>query len=457
MEDDAVNTEDTALEEEQEEQFETTPEQATGFGASMDAGTRKPGTLNRKKLMIVICCSLAFVIGGGLIFNAAKPAKKKASAVDDEFASSNSSQEFLTGLRDRAVYRRGQEAPTPQAAQETAKEEKEPEPALPPVSFNRPQERTAYPSPTTQQSQPAPSSGSGAPQQNPTHFKSPLVPQIQGSLFSQGYTQGAAQNPSAAARNASDEPSSSFPQNIARNPSGQAYGQVNDYAAQNDQQNKQAFFAPSSGGAVFNGQYLGANAVWTGTIIPGILETAINTDLPGNVLARVTQNIYDSQTGRNLLIPQGTLLLARYNSSISYAQKRIQIVWDTLIRPDGFELTLNGAGGVDRSGMSGQPARFHENWFEYLKAAGIITLFSYANAQMSETAAKYTTEESAANLAASNANFVGELGSKLAGRAMNIQPTLTVENGTLINIMLNKTLYLPPAAGYPASQKYSLE
>jgi len=434
MENNSVNpeNEDSANE---EELFELTPEQATGLGT----GTLKPGSLDRKKLMIVICCSLAVVVCGGLIFNYVKPAKKKTSAQNNEFATSGSSQQFLSGLRDRAVNQR--EQPPVQAVKETPKEVKEPEPPLPPVSFNT-QDAKNTPPPAPQKNSPPPSN---AQQQNPTHFKSSLVPPIQGSLFSQGNSNGAA-----IAKQPSNN-SSSTPAQTAR-----PYGQLNDYAAQNDQENKQAFFDSYSGGAVSNGRYIGANAVWIGTIIPGILETAINTDLPGNVLARVTQNIYDSKSGRNLLIPQGTILIARYNSSISYAQHRIQIVWDTLIRPDGFEINLEGAGGVDRSGMSGQPAKFHENWFEYIKAAGIITLFSYANAKMTETAAKYASEENTANLAASNADFVSELGGRLASRAVNIQPTLTVENGTLINIMLNKNLYLPPVAAYPASQKYSL-
>ncbi|MDR2941712.1 MAG: hypothetical protein LBV17_03875 [Treponema sp.] len=452
MEDDAVNLEEKQAEETpDEEQFEITPEQATGFGSS----PRKPKTINRKKTLIVITCSIAFVVCGGLIYNAAKPAKKKTSAVDDEFASSNSSKEFLTGLRDRAVYRMQQETPpeqSSQTAQDTVKTEKESEPLLPPVSFNKTQGNTYQMPAATQTSQPPHPSGGGVSgqQQTPTYYKSSLVPPIQGSLFAQGASQGA----TAGQRPAGGD----FSQSPARNTSAPSYGQTtNDYAAQNDQANKQAFFDPASGGGAVTGQFLGNNSIWTGTVIPGILETAINTDLPGNVLARVTQNIYDSQTGRKLLIPQGTTLLARYNSSVSYAQHRIQIVWDTMIRPDGFQIDLGGAGGVDRSGMSGQPAKFHENWFEYLKAAGIITLFSYANAKMTEEASKHTSEESAANLADSNANFVNELGGKLAGRATNIQPTLTVDNGTVINIMLNKTLYLPPVAGYPAAQKYLLE
>jgi len=444
MEDNSVNSEFENSPDSEEERFETTPEEATGFGGT----PRKPVMLNRKKIMIIICCTLSFVIGGGLLYNTLRPAKKKYSAGNNELASSNSSQEFLSGLRDRALNRREKETPPAPAAQETAKADKEPEPALPPVSFNRPQERTNYPPPAAQNTAPS-APASGQPQQTPSHYKSSLVPPIQGSLFSQGVTRTAAGNSS---NNASSQ--AAITPSQAYIP-GQPYGQVNDYASQNDQQNKQAFF--DSGGAGSGGQYIGSNSIWTGTIIPGILETSINTDLPGNVLARVTQNVYDSQTGRNLLVPQGTLLLARYNSSISFSQKRIQIVWDTMIRPDGFQMNLEGAGGVDRSGMSGQPAKFHENWFEYLKAAGIITLFSYANAKMTETAAKYTSEDRASTLASSNADFVSNLGSNLASRATNIQPTLTVDNGTLINIMLNKNLYLPPVAGYPASEKYLLE
>ena len=191
--------------------------------------------------------------------------------------------------------------------------------------------------------------------------------------------------------------------------------------------------------------------------MPGILETAINTDLPGHVLARVTQHIYDSRTGKKLLIPQGTILVAKYNSSVSYAQHRVQIVWDTLIRPDGFHLELEGMNSVDKTGMSGQAAVYRENWFEYLKAAGIVTLFSIANAKMTEEAAKHASSTTAAGIAESNSELVNQLGGNMVARAMNIQPTLTVENGALINIMLNKTLYLPPVDDYPAVQKYILE
>jgi type IV secretion system protein VirB10 len=174
-------------------------------------------------------------------------------------------------------------------------------------------------------------------------------------------------------------------------------------------------------------------------------QSGINTDLPGNALARVTRNVYDSQTGKTLLLPQGTLLIAKYNSSVSYAQHRVQIVWDTLIRPDGYQVDLDGMNSIDKQGFSGQAAVYHENWFEYAKAAAIITMFSVANSAMAEEAAKYGGNQTAAGVVGANSNMVNELGGNIVSKAMNIQPTLTVANGTELNVMLGKTLYLPPA------------
>ena len=187
-----------------------------------------------------------------------------------------------------------------------------------------------------------------------------------------------------------------------------------------------------------------------------MLVTAVNTDLPGNVIARVTQNIYDSRTGKNLLIPQGTLLVAQYNSSVSYAQRRVQIVWDILIRPDGYQIELEGMNGVDPQGMAGIKAAYNENWFEYVKAAGIISLFSVANAKLTEEVASRASEEMATAVVTANAEFIRDIGGNLISKAIEIQPTLTVANGERISVMLNKNIFLPPVDGYPVTQKYTL-
>jgi type IV secretion system protein VirB10 len=432
-----MNDDDVPVQED-EEKFEMSPDEATNLGGG------KPGILNRKRILIFICVFFAVFVCGGLILNSLKPKTKKSSSEIDLYAS-GSSKEFINSLQNRALNQR--EPEPPQVVPQEQELKKEEEPLLPPVSLNRP----GPPEPARQA--PPPSSSSPQPpaqeQPPPTHFKSPLVPAIEGRLFSQPvqYNQS---NPAAPPARPDDYLSPSRPYSSP-------YDRVSEYAAQNDQQNKMSFYDPSGGSAAGSGYYLGENSLWTGTVIPGVLETAINTDLPGNILARVTQNVFDSRTGGKLLIPQGTILLARYNSSVSYAQHRVQIVWDTMIRPDGFQIELEGANGVDRAGMSGQAAKYHENWFEYLKAAGIITLFSIANARMTDSAAQYSTDASAANIAQANSEFVNQLGGNLVGRAMNIQPTLTVDNGTQINVMLNRTLYLPPVPVYPPSQKYILE
>jgi len=424
---DKVNLTDSAPPEE-EEKFELSPEEATGLDGA------KPSVINRKRILIAICVFFAVFVCGGVIFNAAKQKNKKTVSENNLYASNSSSSDFLNSLQSRAINNRREAlSETPQRPQAAEPEDEEKEPLLPQASFNG--SRSADPvrqqPPPSQQQPPAPQSSQAAAQNGPppTHFKSPLTPAVEGSLFSQ---QGQYSQPASSSR-------------------------VSNNAAQNGLQNNSPYYEVSDAADSGSGFFIGENSIWIGTVIPGILETAVNTDLPGDVIARVTQNIFDSKTGRNILIPQGTLLLARYNNSISYAQRRVQIIWNTMIRPDGFQIDLGGANGIDKEGMSGLPADYHENWFEYLKAAGIITLFSIANSKMAETSAKYASDASASNIVESNSAFVNQIGSNIVGRAMDIQPTLTVDNGTPVNIMLNKTLYLPPIAPYPVSQKYILE
>jgi type IV secretory pathway VirB10-like protein len=225
------------------------------------------------------------------------------------------------------------------------------------------------------------------------------------------------------------------------------------YEAQNMQSDKQEFYDTGGGGGgglVNGGYYLGEDTLWNGVIIPAVLVTGINTDLPGEVMARVSQNVYDSLTGKHLLIPKGTILMARYNSSVSYAQGRVQIIWNTLTRPDGYQVELGGMNGVDERGMSGQRGEYHENWFQYLKAAGIITMFTLANGEMSRAAGASVNSD----VAAANQNIVNQLAGNITARALNIQPTITVKSGEKINVMLNKAVYLPPVEGYKPAERY---
>src|SRR3546814_3607779 len=96
--------------------------------------------------------------------------------------------------------------------------------------------------------------------------------------------------------------------------------------------------------------------VMAGTVIAGALVTGIKSDLPGDVIATVTEPVYDTATGRFLLIPQGSRILGRYNSQVSYGQSRVLVVWNRIILPDKSYLTLDNLVGADPSGYAGLDA-----------------------------------------------------------------------------------------------------
>lgn len=224
------------------------------------------------------------------------------------------------------------------------------------------------------------------------------------------------------------------------------------YRQLNDQSGKQAFANRNNGAAGqlrWNGDY----SVWKGTIIPAVLDTKINTDNPGPVIATVTKNIYSSQHGRYLLIPQGTRLFAEYNSSISYAQRRVQVAWNTMIRPDGLEVNLGNLTGVDKEGASGYEGHRNGHPFEYAKALGLIAMFSIFDTEMNQEI-KDTKNVYAENAMTDVYRETKRLGDKILDRALDIQPTITINAGTVVNLITNVTMDLPPAEENPVTQKY---
>jgi type IV secretory pathway VirB10-like protein len=368
------------------------------------------------------------------------------------------------------------------------------------------QPASSYPPPPASRSQSSSTGGGGgggtaAPAGLPSYYTASLVPaRIEGSLFASNASLTGTPQPASLDTGRYDSIAQMFPY-TATDPQSQALAVLDRYrqiqtaapAQQTSPAAAQAVQAASLVPAVLSGQtpntqpfsaipaqanspqnsaaqaqspydagisspttgfFLGDTALWIGTIVPAVLVTAINTDLPGSIVARVSRNIYDSKTGKNLLIPQGTLIVAQYNSSISFAQSRVQIIWDTMIRPDGFMIDLGGMNAVDRAGMSGQEAVIDDHYFEYLKAAGIVALFSVANARMTEEVAKYGSDSSAGAVAEDTSSVVAQAGGSLVERAMSIQPTLTVASGSTINILLNKNIYLPPTDDYPAKGRY---
>ena len=201
------------------------------------------------------------------------------------------------------------------------------------------------------------------------------------------------------------------------------------------------------------GEYLNATTLWDGTIISGALVTAINTDNPGVVIARVTENVYSSQDHSYLLIPEGTLLFATYNSSISYGQKQVQVAWNLMIRPDNYRVQLGNMNGVNSQGASGYAGSVSNHPFETLKALGLVAVFSVIQTEVANDINSQNNEY-LKNSMTDVYSEASKLGNKIVSKALDIKPTIKIKEGTEIKLITNTPLELPPVEMINANQKY---
>lgn len=179
------------------------------------------------------------------------------------------------------------------------------------------------------------------------------------------------------------------------------------------------------------------NILQAGSIIPAALITAIHSDLPGQITAQVTQNVYDSPTGRIVLIPQGSRLIGEYDSDISAGQNRVLLVWDRLILPGGRSILLDRLPGTDASGMAGLKDRTNYHWGDMLKAAAISTLLGVG--------AELTTDSDdplTRALRAGGQDTINQTGRQVVQSALNVPPTLTIRAGTPLRVILTRDIVL---------------
>lgn len=235
---------------------------------------------------------------------------------------------------------------------------------------------------------------------------------------------------------------------------GNSLAQLNNTSSQaayenlNNQSGKKSFIALSQNGTSYS--YVSSNEYSTmltaGTIINVTLITGINTDLPGQIVAMVSQNVYDSFTQNYVLIPKGSRLIATYDSSISWGQDRILIVWNQLIRPDGLIVNLNGYQGIDPQGYAGvtaTPKKILSNpnnhIFSILGYGAIATAVDYLLGE-----ARDITDIKFLNALIDNStNTIGNITEKLLENVINRQPTITVEQGSKLTVLVNDNISLP--------------
>jgi type IV secretion system protein VirB10 len=179
-----------------------------------------------------------------------------------------------------------------------------------------------------------------------------------------------------------------------------------------------------------------------GTLISAALVTAINSDLPGQVIASVTDNVYDTVSGEYLLIPQGARLLGQYDSQIVYGQRRVLLVWTRLILPDGSSIVLDRLPGVDRVGQAGLEDQVNWHWSRIFEGAALSTMIGVGAELASPQRQNGNTVVVAGR--ESIQSTITEVGQQLTRRNLNIQPTLTVRAGFPVNVIVSKDLVLRP-------------
>ncbi|MDQ3231111.1 MAG: hypothetical protein M3Q07_04760 [Pseudobdellovibrionaceae bacterium] len=182
-----------------------------------------------------------------------------------------------------------------------------------------------------------------------------------------------------------------------------------------------------------------------GTVIPGIMVSGINSDLPGQIIGQVSQNVHDSVTGQNLLIPQGTKIIGSYDSFVAVGQEGAMIAWRRLVFPDGMAIDLLNMAGADQGGYAGFRDQVNNH---YLKIFGSATLLSLVGAgyQISQPQRDGQFPSNQDILAAEVGRQYAQVSNEMIRRNMQIQPTIEIRPGYRFNIMVNKDMILEPYA-----------
>ncbi|PQA89668.1 TrbI/VirB10 family protein [Hyphococcus luteus] len=216
----------------------------------------------------------------------------------------------------------------------------------------------------------------------------------------------------------------------------------NASADPNLQDRKQAFAGERPDAAIYNPHSVedpvSPFLVMAGTLIPASLITAINSDLPGTIIAQVSQPVYDTVTGGYLLIPQGTRLIGRYQSEVSFGQDRALIVWDRMIFPDGTSVVISEP-GADARGYAGVADRTDHHWGRAFAAAGLATILGIG----AELGSGDDSDIERA-IRRGTSDTVNQAGQRVVERNLGVQPTIRVRPGWPVRVIVTRDLVLRP-------------
>jgi type IV secretion system protein TrbI len=175
--------------------------------------------------------------------------------------------------------------------------------------------------------------------------------------------------------------------------------------------------------------------------IPAVLEQSLNSDLPGEIKALINSNVFDTASGRYLLIPQGSRLVGKYDSRISYGQDGVQVIWDRIIFPDASSVDINGMVGLDAHGNSGLRFDVDHHYKRLFGFAALTSAFSAAfdlSQRNTQSALTYPSVTDTAS--ASVGREMSRTGAQITRRNLNVQPTIKVPAGYKFTVRVNRDI-----------------
>ena len=213
---------------------------------------------------------------------------------------------------------------------------------------------------------------------------------------------------------------------------------------QNLQQRKLDFMGTPQRQSIYNAYPLqdavSPYQVMAGSVIAASLVTGINSDLPGLVVAQVTENVYDTVTGRFLLIPQGARLIGAYDSVIAFGQSRALLVWQRIVMPDGSSIQIENLPATDASGYAGLQDEVDFHTWRLLKGVVLSTLLGVGT----EFSLGSDESDLVRAIRESTQQNINRAGQRITERNLNIQPTITVRPGWPLRVIVHKDLILRP-------------
>ncbi|MDZ4374937.1 MAG: TrbI/VirB10 family protein [Phenylobacterium sp.] len=252
-------------------------------------------------------------------------------------------------------------------------------------------------------------------------------------------------NPSSASPPPADSPPVTL---TSGGPAGPSAGRdAGDVQPANGQGGKRQFLANSRSDDYLTAPLRGPATPWevkAGTVIAAALVTALNSDLPGEVIAQVTEPVYDHVTGRTVLIPQGSRLIGQYDSQIAYGQQRALVAWNRIIMPDGRSINIGSMSGADLSGAAGLQDKVDGHFGQLARGILLSTLFSVGAASAQDAGVRSSGGLVINSAASGISTSAQQVGQQITQRDLNRQPTVKVRAGWPLRVVVNKDMILAP-------------